>query len=66
MHALRRIGLAGTALTRACAKTLRLRLLKIGAVVTVSVRRVRLAMSSACPDQLGFVAAFRALHAATR
>ena len=31
MHALRRIGLAGTALARACANTMRLRLLKIGA-----------------------------------
>ena len=46
MHALRRLGLAGTALARACANTIRLQLLKIGAVVTVSVRRVKLAMSS--------------------
>lgn len=51
MHALRRIGLAGTRMANACANTIRLRLLKIGAVVTVSVRRVKLAMSSACPDQ---------------
>ena len=51
MHALRRIGLAGTALARACANTIRLTLLKIGAVVTVSVRRVKLAMSQACPNQ---------------
>jgi len=66
MHALRRIGLAGTSLARACATTLRLRLLKIGAVVTVSVRRVKLAMSSACPNQREFIAAFHALHAAAR
>jgi hypothetical protein len=66
MHALRRIGLAGTALARACANTIRLRLLKIGAVVTVSVRRVRLAMSSACPNQTEFHAAFHALGAAAR
>ncbi len=66
MHALRRIGLAGTALARACANTIRLRLLKIGAVVTVSVRRVRLAMSSACPNQAEFIAAFHALGAAAR
>jgi hypothetical protein len=66
MHALRRIGLAGTALARACANTIRLRLLKIGAVVTVSVRRVRLAMSEACPNQREFIAAFHALGAAAR
>ena len=66
MHALRRVGLAGTALSRACANTIRLKLLKIGAVVTVSVRRVRLAMSQACPYQGEFIAAFHALGAAAR
>jgi hypothetical protein len=66
MHALRRIGLAGTVLARACANTIRLRLLKIGAVVTVSVRRVKLALSSACPEQREFIAAFHALGAAAR
>jgi hypothetical protein len=66
MHTLRRVGLAGTALARACANTIRLRLLKIGAVVTVSVRRVKLAMSSACPHQAEFIAACHALGAAAR
>jgi hypothetical protein len=66
MHALRRIGLKGTALAKACANTIRLRLLKIGAVVTVSVRRVKLAMSSACPNQPEYLAAFHALAAAAR
>ena len=66
MHALRRIGLKGTALANACAHTLRLQLLKIGAVVTVSVRRVKLALSSACPHQYEFIAAFHALSAAAR
>lgn len=66
MHTLRRIGLVGTALARACATTIRLRLLKIGAVVTVSVRRVKLAMSSACPHQREFIAACHALDAAAR
>jgi hypothetical protein len=66
MHALRRVGLAGTALARACANTIRLRLLKIGAVVSVSVRRVKLAMSEACPNQREFIAAFHALSAAAR
>lgn len=53
-------------LARACANTIRLRLLKIGAVVTISVRRVKLAMSSACPSQREFIAAFHALHVAAR
>jgi hypothetical protein len=66
MHALRRIGLAGTVLARACANTIRLKLLKIGAVVRVSVRRVKLAMSEACPHQREFIAAFHALSAAAR
>ena len=66
MHALRRIGLKNTALARACANTIRLRLLKIGAVITLSVRRVKLAMSEACPNQREFIAAFHALNAAAR
>ena len=66
MHALRRIGLKGTALAKACANTIRLRLLKIGAVVTISVRRVRLAMSSACPNQAEYRAAYHVLAAAAR
>ncbi len=66
MHALRRVGLARTALARACANTVRLKLLKIGAVVTVSVRRVKLALSEACPNQREFIAAFHALGAAAR
>jgi hypothetical protein len=66
MHALRRIGLANTALARACANSIRLRLLKIGALITVSVRRVKLAMSEACPNRREFIAAFHALDAAAR
>ena len=66
MHTLRRVGLKNTVLARACANTIRLRLLKIGAVVTVSVRRVKLAMSEACANQREFIAAFHALSAAAR
>jgi hypothetical protein len=40
MEALRRLGLAGTELARAQADTLRLKLLKIGAQIRVTVRRV--------------------------
>jgi hypothetical protein len=49
MCALRRIGLAGTELARATCGSIRLKLLKIGAQVTVSARRVRIAMATACP-----------------
>ena len=49
MCAVRRIGLAGTQLAQATCGTIRQKLLKIGARVTVSVRRVRLALASACP-----------------
>jgi len=49
MCALRRIALAGTELARATCATIRLKLLKIGAQVTVSARRVRIAMATACP-----------------
>jgi hypothetical protein len=66
VHALRRVGLTGTALASACANTIRLRLLKIGAVVTVSVRRVKLAMSETCVNQREFITAFHNLSAAAR
>jgi Transposase DDE domain group 1 len=49
MCALRRIALAGTQLARATCGSIRLKLLKIGAQVTVSARRVRIAMATACP-----------------
>jgi Transposase DDE domain group 1 len=47
--ALRRIGLAHTQFAEATCGTIRLKLLKIGALVTISVRRIRFAMASACP-----------------
>ena len=49
--ALRRIGLAHTQFAAATCATIRLRLLKIGALVRVSVRRVSIAMASGCPWQ---------------
>jgi hypothetical protein len=49
--ALRRIGLQHTQFAQATCATIRLKLLKIGALVTVSVRRIRIAMASACPWQ---------------
>jgi hypothetical protein len=47
LETLRALGLAGTELARAQAGTLRLKLLKIGAVVVRNTRRVRVALSSA-------------------
>jgi hypothetical protein len=49
--ALRRIGLAHTQFAAATCGTIRLALLKIGALVRISVRRVHLAMASGCPWQ---------------
>ena len=49
--ALRRIGLAHTPFAQATCGTIRLKLLKIGALVTISVRRIRFAMASGCPWQ---------------
>ena len=51
MCAVRRIGLAGTKLAAATCGTIRMKLLKIGALVTISVRRVKLAFATACPER---------------
>jgi hypothetical protein len=51
METLRRIGLAGTELARAQCSTIRLKLLKIGAVLVRNTRRVRLLLSSSYPDR---------------
>src|SRR6266480_449922 len=47
--ALRRIRLHDTEFAQATCGTIRLKLLKIGALVRISVRRIRIAMASACP-----------------
>lgn len=51
MNEVRRVGLEGTDLEQATCGTLRLKLLKIGARVAVSVRRVLVSMSSSYPYQ---------------
>ena len=66
MCALRRIALAGTELANATCATIRLRLLKIGAQVTVSVRRVRIAFASSFPMQRIFAIAHDRLCEAAR
>ncbi len=52
--AIRRLALAGTEMARAQCGTIRLKLLKIGAVITRNTRRLRFHLSSACPDQALF------------
>ena len=44
-----RIGLHDTDFAQATCGTIRLKLLKIGALVRISVRRIKIAMASACP-----------------
>ena len=60
--ALRRIGLAHTEFATATCATIRLKLLKIGALVRVSVRRIHIAMASACPSQHAFALAHARLR----
>jgi hypothetical protein len=62
--ALRRIGLAHTRFAKATCGTIRLKLLKIAALVRISVRRIRFAMPSAFPYQAAFAAAHRRLATA--
>ena len=59
MEALRRLGLAGTELGCAQCQTIRLKLLKIGALVRVTVRKVWVKMTSGCP----YAEVFRRVHA---
>jgi hypothetical protein len=62
MEALRRLGLKGTEWAQAQVDTIRRKLLKIGAIVRLSVRRVRLQLSSAYPWKDIFARAFHALR----
>ena len=64
MCALRRIGLAHTRLATATCGTIRLKLLKIGALVRVSVRRIKAAMASAHPYAHEFALAHARIRAA--
>ena len=47
--AMRRIALADTTFASATCGTIRLKFLKVGALVRISVRRIKVAMASACP-----------------
>jgi hypothetical protein len=63
-HGLRRLGLQGTELERAQATAIRLRLLKIGARIRISVRRVWLSMASSYPLQVLFGQVYQNLRPA--
>jgi hypothetical protein len=54
METIRRVALSGTELAQAQAGTIRLKLLKIGAVIVRNTRRIRLLLSSAYPYQALF------------
>jgi hypothetical protein len=64
LEALRRIGLRHTQFARATCGTIRLKLLKIGAQVRRSVRRIKVAMASAFPYQAEYHLAYLYLHRA--
>jgi hypothetical protein len=61
MHALRRLALPGTELARAQCQTIRLKLLKIGAQVRVTVRKVWVSLAQGCPYQDLFLRAHETL-----
>jgi hypothetical protein len=64
VESLRRTGLQATDLADATCGTIRRKLFKIGALVTISARRIKLAMASGCPYKAVFATAHRALAAA--
>jgi DDE family transposase len=58
------VALPGTELAQATCGSIRSKLLKLGARVTVSVRRIKIAIASACPHQADFALAHARLRAA--
>jgi len=62
IEALRRLGLQGTEWAQAQVDTIRLKLLKIGALVRISARRIVLEMSSAYPWKDRYAQVFHALR----
>ena len=59
LQMLRRLGLEGTELARAHCSTIRLKLLKIGAVIRISVRKVWVSLAGGYP----YAELFRQIHA---
>ena len=61
VNAMRRIALRDTQFADAAVATIRLKLLKLGARVCISARRVHFAIASSCPNQHEFEATYLAL-----
>jgi hypothetical protein len=61
---LRRVGLRHTQFADAAVATIRLKLLKLGAQVRTSVRRIHFALASACPNKVEFEMAYLYLRRA--
>lgn len=64
LHQLRRLGLKGTAMARAQCHTIRLKLLKIGAQIRISVRRVLISLASGYPYERIFAQVYSNLQRA--
>ncbi|MCL5966723.1 MAG: IS1380 family transposase [Deltaproteobacteria bacterium] len=64
MQALRRLGLAGTEMAKAQCGTIRLRLLKIGAQIRITVRKVWLHLSTGHPGAALFGAVYQNIQVA--
>ena len=62
MSAFRRLGLSGTEWARAQCDTIRLRLLRIGAQVHITVRRVWVSLASSYPHRQAFAQAYQQLR----
>jgi hypothetical protein len=60
--ALRRLGLKGTPMARAQCDTIRLKLLKIGAQIRVTVRKVWVSLTESCPYPRLFARIYEHLH----
>ena len=65
LQALRRLGLAGTDLARAQSQTIRLKLLKIGAQIRVTVRKIWLSLAGGYPYARLFAQVYENLQRAS-
>jgi hypothetical protein len=61
IHQLRRLGLKGTRMARAQCNTIRLKLLKIGAQIKISVRRILISLATGYPYERIFAQVYRNL-----
>jgi len=61
MHTIRRLGLQSGEFAAAQCSTIRVKLLKIGAVVTRNTRKIRIFLASSCPFQQQFLSALSRL-----